>query len=89
VPQNYAEALKWYRKAAEQGHVQAQLNLGAMYINGTGVRQDYVQGHMWSNLAAAQGNEMARENRDLAEKNMTPEQITEAQRLAREWKPKQ
>ena len=38
-------------------------------------------------LAAAQGDEDAQENRDLAARQLTPDQIAEAQRLAREWKP--
>jgi hypothetical protein len=40
---------------------------------------------MWSNLAAAQGNEDAQDNKDRAEQQMTPAQIAEAQRLSREW----
>ena len=85
VPQDYAEAVRWYRLAAEQGDADAQVNLGAMYGNGEGVPQDYVQAHMWSNLAAAQGNTIAVGNRDINAKKMTPAQIAEAQKLAREW----
>ena len=44
VPQDYAEAMKWYRLAAEQGHTDAQYNLGLMYDNGRGVPQDYLYG---------------------------------------------
>ncbi len=40
---------------------------------------------MWYNLAAAQGNEIAQENKDIIEQRMTREQIAEAQRLSREW----
>ena len=43
---------------------------------------------MWTNLAAAQGNENAVEVRDLLEEHMTPAQLAEAQRLAKEWMPK-
>ena len=85
VPQDYAVAMKWYRLAAEQGIARAQYNLGIMYGNGKGVPQDYVQAHMWFNLAASKGNEIARKNRDIVAKKMTPTQIAEAQRLAREW----
>jgi len=88
VPQDYGEAVRWYRKAADQGDALAQTNLGAMYDNGMGVVQDYVQAHMWNSLAAAQGVKIARENRNDTAKKMTPVQIAEAQRLAREWKPK-
>ena len=87
VAQNYAEAVKWYRKAAEQGHAKAQSNLGVMYGKGQGVPQDHVFAHMWFNLSAAQGGEDARKNRDIAAELMTPEQIAQAQKLARDWKP--
>ena len=59
-----------------------------MYDNGLGVTQDYVQAHMWYNLAAAQGEKDTGEWRDSLAEEMTPEQIAEARRLAREWKPK-
>ena len=93
VPQDYTEAVRWYRAAAEQGHVDAQYNLGVMYSKGQGVTQDYIQAHMWYNLAAASGGddedrEKAVNNRDSIAEEMTAEQIAEAQRLAREWKPK-
>ena len=88
VPQDYVEALKWFRKAAEQGNDSAQFFLGFMYYLGEGVPQDYVQAHMWSNLAAAQGSLVAADSRDKTAELMTREQIAEAQRLAREWKPK-
>ena len=76
---------KRYRLAAEQGDAEAQSNLGNRYANGTGVPQDYVQAYMWFNLAAAQGDEGARDNRNRVADMMTPAQIEEAQRLAREW----
>ena len=59
VPQDYVEALKWYRLAANQGNAIAQFDLGFMYENGHGVPQDYVRAHMWFNLSAAQGNQVA------------------------------
>src|SRR5271157_5210259 len=40
VPQDYAEAVKWFRKAAEQGHVEAYYTLGCMYDEGMGLPQD-------------------------------------------------
>jgi TPR repeat protein len=55
------------------------------YLNGWGVPKDYVLAHMWWNLAAAQGDEEAVKNRDIAAGMMTPAQIAKAQRLAREW----
>ena len=59
-----------------------------MYAKGQGVPQDYIQAHIWFNLSAAQGNAMARKNRELIAQIMTPAQIAEAERLAREWRPK-
>ncbi len=88
VPQDDAEALRWYRRAAEQGDADAQFGLGLMYSLDLGVPLDYVQAHMWLSLAAKQGIERARKARDELAKKMTPAQIAEAQRLAREWKPK-
>ncbi len=88
VPQDYEEAVRWYRLAAAQGFADAQFNLGLMYSKGRGVLQDYVQAHMWANLAAAQGIEDARKARDILAELMTPAQMDEARRLAREWKPK-
>jgi TPR repeat protein len=96
VPQNYAAAAAWYRKAADQGNALAQLNLGIMYYEGKGVPQNYVQAYLWFNLSAAdQLGAFEKENRDKAAKyrdivaaKLTPAQLAEAQRLAREWKPK-
>jgi TPR repeat protein len=88
VPQDYVEAVKWYRLAAEQGNAAAQYNLGLMYDNGQGVPQDYVRAHTWFNLAASRGDANGSNNRDIVAKRMTREQIAEAQRMAREWTPK-
>jgi hypothetical protein len=85
VPQDYAEALKWFRLSADQGNPDGQGALGSMYYMGRGVPQDYVLAHMWFNLSAARGGSPAR--RDSILHQMTPEQIAEAQRFAREWKP--
>ncbi len=48
--------MRWYRLAADQGNASAQYNLGVMDGNGEGVLQDYVEAHMWFNLAAAQSS---------------------------------
>lgn len=77
-----------YRVAADLGDAAAQYDLGIMCQKGQGVPQDFAQAHMWFNLAAAQGSANAAMNRDQIAKLMTPEQIAEAQRLAREWEPK-
>ena len=88
VAQDFREAVPWFRQAAEQGHALAQNNLGVVYGKGQGVKQDYVIAHKWTNLASMQGYENAIKNLGFLEEMMTPAQIVEAQRLAREWTPK-
>ncbi len=88
VAQDYQEAVRWYRLAAEQGHPVAQNNLGFAYELGHGVPQDYVLAYMWTTLAAAQGTENAAKGLEILEEKLSPTQLAEAQRLAREWKPK-
>ena len=66
----------------------AQAGLGVLYFNGQGVRKDYVRAHMWWNLNATQGYGQSFANGDNVAARMTPAQIAEAQKLAREWKPK-
>ena len=95
VPQDFVEAAKWYRLAADRNNPRAQFNLGIMYWNGKGVPQDKVQAHLWFNLAASQfseanssGRTSAVSNRDLVARDMSREEIAQAQKLAREWKPK-
>jgi hypothetical protein len=51
----WKQALTSCSKAANNGNVQAQHNLGNMYILGEGVAQDYVRAYMWLNIAAANG----------------------------------
>ena len=95
VPQDYIEALSWNRKAADRGNAISQLNLASMYFNGRGTPKDNVQAYMWSILALSRFPASPKEYRDKAvyfrdqiAAKMTPAQIAEAQKLAREWKPK-
>ncbi len=85
---DYATAFEKWRPLAEQGDADAQYGLGVMYAEGLGVPQDFVQAHMWFNLAGAGGYEPAPELRAIMAKHLTPAQVAEAQRLAREWKAK-
>jgi uncharacterized protein len=59
VPQGYEQAVKWYMKAAAQGHAEAQNDLGFSYEQGEGVPQDYEQAVKWYTKAAEQGNAYA------------------------------
>jgi len=83
--QDYAEAAKWYRLAAEQtgyGGLLARFRMGEIYVDGHGVTKDLVKAHMWFNLSAqGPGVTMIRDR--LAEL-MTQQQIAQAQKLARE-----
>ncbi len=84
--QDYAEAVKWYKLAAEQGDAFAQFSLGQMYRDGYGINKDLVKAHMWYNLSAnkAAYNEGTAMIRDMLAKEMTQQQIAQAQKLARE-----
>jgi len=95
VPQDNTEAENWYRQAADQGDARAEYNLGLWYARGLGGSPDYVRAHMWFNLAASHFPEsavsersLAINNRDVVAGKMTSAKIAEAQRRAREWKPK-
>ena len=81
---DFVTAMRIMRPLAEQGHATAQTVVGLMHYFNYG---DYVSAHMWFSLAAAQGHAFAEMFlRDTADK-MTPDQIAEAQKLVREWKP--
>ena len=88
APQSDQMALFWFRQAAEKENALAFTNLGVMYAQGQGVTKDFIQAHIWYNLAAAHGEKKAFEFRDALATKMTPAQIADAQKLAREWKPK-
>ena len=89
VPRDDAEAVRWFGRAADQGLALAQHNLGVMYGIGRGVPQDYISAHAWVSLAASRSTDEDRENavkaRDILAARMTPAQLAEAQRRAREW----
>ena len=97
VPQDHAEAVKWFRRAADQGLAVAQFALGGMCALGQGVPEDIVCAHMWLNLSAARAAKImgaerlmrdAQEMRDALARKMTPAQIEEAEYLARDWRSK-
>jgi len=82
------EAVKWFRKAADQRNAAAQCALGVCYDEGSGVLKDNVMAYLWFNLASASGSKDSAEHRDEISKRMTLQEIAEGQRLSREWKPK-
>jgi uncharacterized protein len=87
VPKDSVRAVDWFRKSAEHGDGYGQMNLGWMYSEGEGIPRDFITACMWFNLAAAHGLDDAKNNRNIIEKRMTAQQIGEAQKLSREWKP--
>jgi TPR repeat protein len=83
------EAAKWYRKAAEQNDVEAQYNLGMCYERADPGTEDWAEVYKWLWLAARQGHEGAKQFMPVLEsKLMTPKQIAEGQKRAREFKPR-
>ena len=86
VLRDNAVAARWYRNAADQGLVGAQVYLGTMHVTGRGVPQSLIEAYKWYSLAAATGDKVAENNQDVIAASMTPEQITEAQRLAHLWR---
>jgi TPR repeat protein len=79
------DALTQFESAARQGQVEALYNLGLAYSTGQGVSVDYVAAHKWFNLAAMKGVNEARRWRTEISSEMSPTEIAEAQRQAREW----
>jgi TPR repeat protein len=84
VEANDKTAVKWYFLSAAKGNAPAMRSLGSHYRLGLGVIQDSVKAHMWYNLAASQGDAVASDERTDISIKMTPQQIAEAQKLARD-----
>ena len=82
ISEDDAEALKWYRKSANQGFAQAQVNLGMTYDNGKGIPENDVKAYSWWSVAKAQDHKDATSNLDRLKNEMTKEQIAKGQALA-------
>ena len=76
----YAKAVKWYCRAAEQGHAKAQYYLGVSYANGEGVLQNDAEAVKWFRRAAEQGHADAQNNLGLTYDNgrRIPQDYSEA-----------
>lgn len=79
------DSLVQYETDAKKGRAEALYNLGLAYSTGQGVGVDFVAAHKWFNLAAMRGVDEAKSWRAQISREMLPNQIAEAQRLAREW----
>ncbi len=92
VARDVDAGVQWTQRAADKGYAPAQNRLGLCCQKGEGLTTNLVEAYKWFILAAAQDDEQAADIRVSIAKiqtGMTPEQITEAQRLAREFKPAQ
>jgi TPR repeat protein len=92
IAQDDAAAVKWLRLAAEQGNAVGQVNLAAMYRQGRGVAKNDALAYFWYSLAAerfpsGRFRDAAQKARDEIADKLTPEQVAESGRRAREWKP--
>ena len=86
---DYAEALKWYKLSAEQGEEWGLVYLARMYSDGNGVARDNLKAHSLYNMAVAKGSRLGSLWRDDLAKIMSPQQINDAQKLARDCQAKQ
>jgi hypothetical protein len=89
--QNYSGAARWFRRAADQGHANAQAILGSLYAVGLGVPKDFVKSYAWVSLAlprlAGRMRDRAVALQDELDALMTPAQLGEAQKIAGNWRP--
>ncbi|HEY3660561.1 MAG TPA: hypothetical protein VGK91_04980, partial [Candidatus Udaeobacter sp.] len=81
-------AVKWFREAAEHNLVEAQYDLSGCYATGAGVAKDNCEAYKWLLLAARQGDKDARKNLTALERKLTPEQIADGQKRARDFIPR-
>ena len=88
LEKDYTEAVNWYQKAADQGHMHAQINLGMLYANGRGTARDPVMAYVWFKVASSDSDSESDVTTHLIEKLkkiMSSEQINEAERIAKYW----
>lgn len=90
LPKDLVQARHWYRQAADGGDPFAAASLGILFNFGKGVKRDYVQAYMWYEVAISRmadgDKDSVLELRDSLAKNLTREQISQAEELARKWK---
>jgi hypothetical protein len=91
LPKDLNQAQHWYRAAADQGDPYALASLAILYNFGKGVARDLVEAYMYYELAVSHSTGGNRDSivelRDDLAKDMTPPQIAEARRRAKDWKP--
>jgi len=80
-----ARALHWFDQAAQRGHIQAQRNLGMLYHEGRGITPDPLRAYFWVKVAALQGDDVSQEALIVIGKNMTADQVQQADAQAGAW----
>ena len=91
VVQDTVKASEWFQKAAEQGHIKAQLMFGSMYMvnehfRNEESREDYAMAIAWISLAAEEDEEDAIEIKGHLAIQLTPTQLSEAESLLQEYR---
>ena len=88
MPKSEQEAVRWWQRAAAQGFAPAQSSLGRVLVTGgQGVSPDKTQAYLWLALSAGQGDQEADQQRATLVKQLQPDQLAQAKRLVKEWKP--
>ena len=87
LPQDRGEALKWFRRSAEQGYAKAQYNLAVAYAEGKDVAEDFAEAYFWFYLAEAYGINEASDGVEYCARQLSPEQVQQAESRALEWVP--
>ena len=85
VERDAVVAAGWYRQAAERGHPLAQHDLAILHLEGKGVPKNGVEAYKWLRIASAQRADLMTKHLHMVSKRLNAEEITEAERLAKEW----
>lgn len=80
-----AKTLKWLKRGAELGNVDAQFGLGVAYFLGEGVEQGFLEAYKWFEVSAQGGCGDAPLFRDALAKKMDSSEVVEAEEMARQW----
>jgi hypothetical protein len=85
VGQNYSEAVRWFFRAAEQGHVISQATIGAYYMAGRGVSVDLSKAYFWAYVARAGGDAGSKLRVEMLSSQIPSSEIVVLEQRANEW----
>jgi len=88
VAKDMKEAMKWYRRGAEDGRTESQFRLGEAYRDGEGVKRDKVEALFWFLVAADGGDDKSQDAADYLAGQMGQRDIQRASRMAQDWEPR-